>query len=241
MSATRQATGSERVARLVAEAIEEERRRIGQDLHDGLCQQLFSLAVLCDILRENLVAQSLPEAESAERITKQIEAAIAEARGVAHGLCRPDVAPGGLAAALRGLASRTSEDFRVACLVKCPDPARIASPKLATNLYRIAQEAVHNAIKHGKPKRIRIRLGLWAGGGRLSVMDDGLGISEASRRPSGLGLGVMRDRALAIGSELKLYRIPSGGTVVTCRFHNSGPNEPDTAAENVVDRHDASH
>jgi PAS domain S-box-containing protein len=211
-------TERKRLERAILEISEREQRHVGQDIHDGLCQRLFSTAVSCNLLRENLAAQSRPEAEEAARILAQIQAAISEARSLAHGLSLANLEKGGLAAALGDLASTTSIDCRVPCVAECPGSVTVTNPTTANRLYRIAQEAVHNAVKHARPSRILIRLEATADGGRLSVVDDGRGIPEGQSPGAGMGLDMMRYRAAMVGGELKIQRGPSGGTIITCLF-----------------------
>ncbi|MGA2656131.1 MAG: PAS domain S-box protein [Verrucomicrobiota bacterium] len=211
-------TERKRLEKVILEVSEREQRRVAQDIHDGLCQRLFCMALGCNQLRQNLAAQSRSEAEEAARIMAQIDAAISEARSVAYGLSLANLDKRGLAGALRDLASTSSVDFRIACVAECPDSVSIGNPATANHLYRIAREAVHNALKHAKPSRIVIRLEAMADGGCLSVVDDGSGIPEASRAGSGMGLDMMRYRANMVGGGLTIQKAPSGGTIIACRF-----------------------
>jgi PAS domain S-box-containing protein len=211
-------TERKRLERAILEISEREQRLVGQDIHDGLCQRLFSTAVGCSLLRENLAAQSRPEAEEAAKIMAQIHATIREARSLAYGLCPANLENMGLAAALGDLASTTSLDCRVPCVVECPGPPPITNPTTANHLYRIAREAVHNAVKHARPSRILIRLEATADGGSLSVVDDGRGIPEGQSPGSGMGFAMMKYRANMVGGEWKVQRAPSGGTIVSCTF-----------------------
>ena len=139
-----------------------EQRRFGQELHDGLCQELFSAALACDRLREKLVARSRPEAEEAARLLSKLDAAMSEARGLAHRLSPPNLAGAGLEEALRELAGATSRDFQLVCELTCEGTAGIRDEAVATHLYRIAREAVHNAARHAEAAPNRY----WAGGRR---------------------------------------------------------------------------
>ncbi len=211
-------TERKRLEKAILEVSEREQRLVGQDIHDGLCQRLFCTAVGCNLLRENLAAQSRPEAEEAARVLAQLHAAISEARSLAYGLSLANLDKRGLAAALGDLASTTSLDCRIPCVAECPGSVPISNPTTANHLYRIAREAVHNAVKHARPSRILIRLEATAEGGRLSVVDDGCGIPDGQSPGSGMGFDMMRYRANMVGGELKLQRGPAGGTIITCMF-----------------------
>lgn len=222
---------AKRVEGAVLEAVEREQRRIGEDLHDGLCQRLFSIAVACSSVRGKLAARALPEAEELGWISRQVEGSIADAHNLARGLCLSHVSSEGLVAALGCLASETSEQGLISCFAKCSGDGAIRDQTLSTHLYRLAQEAVRNAVKHAKPKRIRIRLVLGSRSGRLSVIDDGIGISQASRPNSGMGLDLLRSRAGAIGGALRIQRIRRGGTLVSCRFPCGEPGQVEPKVE----------
>ena len=211
-------TERKRLEKVILEVSEREQRRVAQDMHDGLCQRLFCMALGCNQLRENLSAQSRPEAEEAAKIMAQIDAAIREARSVAYGLSLANLDKRGLAGALRDLASTSSADFHIPCVAECPDSVCSGNLTTANHLYRIAREAVHNAIKHAKPSRIIIRLEATAERGCLSVMDDGNGMPEGRSSGSGMGLDMMRYRANMVGGALKIQKAPSGGTIIACTF-----------------------
>jgi len=214
-------TERKRLEHAILEVSEREQRRIGQDIHDGLCQQLFSTAMACNLLRQDLAAQSRPEAAVAAKILTQINNGIAEARSLARGLSLSHVAREGLAAALQDLAHKTNHDFRVSCVAECPDCLSVSDPVAAAHLYRIASEAVHNAVKHARPRQIVISLTVLADTACLCIADDGIGIDVGQAPGAGLGLEMMRHRADIIGGELSIQRGQSGGTKVSCRFPRS--------------------
>jgi len=224
----RDITERKRWERASVEASEREQRLVGETLHDDLCQRLFSTAVGCSLLREKLEALSRPEAAEAAALLSQLHAAISEARGLAHGLSLASLGRRGLGASLAELASTISASCHVACAAECAGPDPVSNAATATHLYRIAQEAVYNAVKHAKPSRILIRLEATASTGRLSVVDDGCGIPQRQRPGSGIGLDVMRYRANMIGAQLDVRPAPSGGTIVSCDFtrHPGGRRLP---------------
>ena len=197
---------------------EAEQRRIGHDLHDGLGQQLAGIRFMTSALQGKLAAKSLPEAAEAAQIEEMAVEAIRQARGLARGLCPVEPEEGGLAAALEQLAASIESTSRVSCSLVCEHAPPIREPATALHLYRIAQEAASNAIRHGRPKRIVIRLDGAGGRGTLTVRDDGVGLPAEATRGEGLGLRIMEHRASVIGGSLEVRPHDEGGTVVTCTF-----------------------
>jgi len=195
-----------------------EQRHFGRELHDGLCQQLFSAAVACDRLREKLASQLSPEAAEAGRLLAKLDAAMTEARALAGRLSLPHLAGPGLTDALRDLARATSRDYQVICEARCEGTKGIQDPTVAAHLYRIAREAVHNAIRHAKPRRIAIWLTIRKREGRLRVVDDGIGLEKKPGNRPGMGLDIMKWRAGVIGGDLDLRRATPGETMVICNF-----------------------
>lgn len=122
----------------------------------------------------------------------------------------------GLTGGLRELAARTSEVFRIQCELHCPSAIPESDVAVDTHLYRIVQEAVTNAIKHGKARQIDIELATEAGVITLKVKDDGVGLPAESPRAPGMGLRIMQYRAGMIGGTVVVERHSRGGTAVTC-------------------------
>lgn len=200
---------------------ERKRTTFGQDVHDGLCQSLIGAGYLADVLRRDL-REIGPEATAkAQEIAKVVRASAEEARNLARGLCPVNVENDGLTAALHELAAEVTKRSRVGCALECDDRLSIADSAVATNLYRIAQEAVANAIKHGKAKSVLIQLAAANGRMTLAVRDDGKGI-PAKPKQSGMGLHTMQYRATMIGGSLDVRRDRPRGTVVTCSFPTTG-------------------
>jgi signal transduction histidine kinase len=196
---------------------EREQRRIGLDIHDSLCQHLTGTALAEQFLVERLAARSLPEVADAERVVGLIEDAISMAHGIAAGLFPLEADSGGLPAALSELASHFSSRFNVVCRFDFADPVEIQDTVVATHLYRIAQEAVHNAIRHGRAHRIDIRLSESASMITLAICDDGSGIPVAKPIHQGMGLRNMKYRASIIGGSLSLDGGDTGA-MVTCSY-----------------------
>jgi signal transduction histidine kinase len=139
-------------------------------------------------------------------------------RNVAHGIAPVEMESEGLVSALRALAESVSRMFKVVCRVECDSPPPIDDAAAATHLYRIAQEAVNNALRHGRPKQIVVSLGRVRQRVELTVEDDGTGLPEDWQSARGLGTRIMAHRAGLIGGELSIEPNPTGGTFVTCWY-----------------------
>lgn len=195
---------------------ERERRSIGHDLHDSLCQHLTGTALAGQVLGERLAAKSLPEAADAEKVVSLVEEGITLARNLARGLYPVDVEAEGLMDAFRDLAASVTKGARVRCVFERGAPVLIQDDGAATQLYRIAQEAIRNALQHGKPKRIGVTLAESGGVVTLTVEDDGVGVPESAEKGDGLGIRIMAHRAAMIGGTFAIEPGPTGGTIVTC-------------------------
>src|ERR1017187_2202593 len=180
---------------------EREQRRIGHDLHDSLCQHLTATALAGQVLGERLATKSLPEAADAGKVVELVEEGITLARNLARGLYPVEMEAEGLMAAFQDLADNITKGARVRCVFECGAPVVIHDDAAATHLFRIAQEAVRNAVQHGKPKRIGITLSERNGLVTLTVEDDGAGVPEDVPKSGGLGIRIMAHRAAMIRSE----------------------------------------
>jgi signal transduction histidine kinase len=189
-------------------------------LHDGLGQELTGIGFLAKALQQKLAARSLPEADDATNLSQLINQALSHTRDLARGLCPVVLETNDLKAALQQLAVRIESVFSVHCTVDCPHSIPAQDNTVTIQLYRIAQEAATNAVKHAKPARIRISLRSKAAGLTLRVEDDGIGLPAVPRSGagSGMGLRVMRHRAKMIGAILDFGRMETGGTHVTCQL-----------------------
>jgi PAS domain S-box-containing protein len=195
-----------------------EQRRIAQDLHDGLGQHLTGIAFMCKVLEEKLSDKSLPEAVEAAKIVKMVNQAIDNTRQLARGLHPVAAEPLGLMSALKNWAGEVEGLFHIGCSFHCEKPLQIHDANLATHLYRIAQEAVNNAIRHGKSRNIVIRLSGKSGTGTLMIQDDGDGFPKKPASPPGVGLSIMNYRADMVGGSLKVQPNQERGITVTCMF-----------------------
>jgi signal transduction histidine kinase len=208
----------ERLEREILDVSERERRRIGRDLHDSLGQLLTGTALAGQVLEEKLMSRSIAEAADATRIVSLVEQAIELTRGLSRGLDPVEIEGGGLAQGLRELAAKTSELFPTRCVYLVDELVTVGDGVTATHLYRIAQEAVTNAIRHGHAQHIVVRLDGTLRGVRLTVSDDGVGIREPGARGRGMGLRIMAHRAAVMGGTLEIQAEPSGGTTVVCEM-----------------------
>lgn len=204
-----------RLEAALMDAGERERRRIGQDLHDSLCQHLTGTALMGEALCSRLDARGAPEIKDARKVVDLMEEGIQLARSLAKGLLPVAEGADGLMGALEEFAATTSRAFRVDCRFECESPVLIRSSGVATHIFRIAQEAVSNAIKHGPASRITILLDISDKDLRLCVSDNGPGFDD-SERGTGLGLNIMADRAKLIGGVLTVDTRPGAGTRITC-------------------------
>jgi PAS domain S-box-containing protein len=210
-------TERRRLEREILETSGNEQRRIGQDLHDGLCQQLTGIAFAHEILARKLATDAPERVQDVRKIADLVDETLTQARGLARGLNPIDIQAGGLPIALEGLASQISELFSVACRYEQEGSVAVSDSTVATHLYRIAQEAISNALRHGKATRIDLSFACVDERLTLSISDNGRGISDTSGRPaSGMGLQIMSYRARLIGASFSARPGNRGGTVVIC-------------------------
>ncbi|HEY2587524.1 MAG TPA: ATP-binding protein, partial [Tepidisphaeraceae bacterium] len=185
------------------------------------CQQLTGIAFLVQALQQKLAINAETEAARARQISGLLKEAVAQARNLSHGLYPVDPQPDGLMVGLREMAANIRAIFNIDCAFGCPKPVMIPDNSVATHLYRIAQEAVQNAIRHGKASRITIELaGLGPNGVRLSVADNGVGFATASEgdRKPGMGMRTMTHRAQVIGATVAIRPQAGGGTRIVCEL-----------------------
>ena len=191
-------------------------RRIGQDLHDDLCQQLTGIEFLSQALERRLAGKSPVEAVRAREISRLTRQAIGYTRELSHTMSPMELAADGLAEALRNLADRTKRVFRIDCRFRGDSTSLADDGVTRIYLYRIAQEAINNAIKHGKAKRILIGLKTNRDNIILGVQDNGVGLPVKLPAKTGFGLRIMDYRAATLGGSLSVQRRKRGGTCVVC-------------------------
>ena len=214
---TREIAERERLQQLLLEASEQEQRRIGQDLHDGLGQHLAGTAIAGQVLREKLERQRLREAADAKKVVELIEEGVSLTRRSAKGLHPVDLTAEGLMLALEEFAVTTGRLFDVDCRFVCESPVLVHSAAAAEHLFRIAQEATRNAIQHGGAHLIVIELNVLDDGYELRIEDDGVGIPPALPSTDGMGLRIMAQRARMIGASFELSTPGPRGTAIVCR------------------------
>lgn len=214
-SLSREVSERERLEREIARAGDEERRRLGHDLHDGVSQQLAAALLHCTTLEEHLVSNSCSGVTEARRLRELLEASMDEVHEVAKSLAPLEMDPDALGAALTALARRAGESFGVRCDYRERGDVRLQDSEQTLHLYRIAQEAVNNAGKHAAARRIALTLAQQDGHLRLTVEDDGKGLQPCDHS-AGLGLRIMAFRAQRIGGTLTIEPAAQGGTRVVC-------------------------
>jgi signal transduction histidine kinase len=203
----------------IAETIEAERQSLRNELHDGLCQELAGIGFMTSVLSRNLAATSHPESGNARSISDLVNSTLARTRMLARGASPVEAGRDGLMFALKELSASTGRAYGITCLFEGGSSVPVASNAAAGHLYRIAQEAMHNAVEHGKAKLIRISLTPHGEGGRLSIVNDGTGFVEPAQGHSGMGVRLMRHRAAAIGATLIIGPLSEGGgTAVVCEW-----------------------
>jgi PAS domain S-box-containing protein len=225
----------------IVEVSEREQQRIGRDLHDGLCQQLTGISYLCNVTREK-IAHLLPgDAAVLDRLGQLLHDALNQAHGLAHGLHPVSREPEALMSALRQLASYFRQVYRVSVNFECPSPVLIANNTAAMHLYRIAQEAMNNAVKHGKASRIQVRLVNAGLNLTLSIRDNGSGFGKSPgsnagvgrKNITGMGLETMRFRARSLGGTLEVQETKHGGVFLVCTLPANSIMQPVETANGI--------
>ena len=218
-----------RLERQIVEASTNEQRRIAQDLHDGLCQELVGIALGADTIARRIAGTSRSQADAVDRLAASVREVTMQARQLSHGLNPVNLSAGGLVNALQSLAERISHSLKLDCKLIWDGVAEVHDDSSATQLYRIAQESINNAIRHGKASRIDIRLSVEGNTLKLSILDNGIGFSprqaallhphtagKVDNQPVvGIGLATMRYRSNMIGGILDIRSRRTRGTAVT--------------------------
>ena len=208
-----------RLEKEILEISEREQRRIGRELHDSLGQQLTGIAIISKVLEQKLERQSIKEAASAKEIAQLVNEAIDQTRQLSRGLHPVSMDEDGLMSALQTLAAMTQNVFGVTCTFRCDSRVPVKDPSAAIHLYRIAQEAITNAIRHGDTKQILLELSANHNGASLVIENDGRDFPAKVPKNRGMGLQVMSYRAEMIGGTLNVQPRAGGGTKVTCTFN----------------------
>jgi signal transduction histidine kinase len=211
----------ERLTTQVADLVWREQQELLHTLHDSLGQTLTGLGMLSSALHQRLTVTDPAAVASAQQIAHQAQQALEQLRRLSRGLFPVEVDSEGLIPALRQLALTTESLHKVHVQVESGRDTPINDPRVATQLYRIAQEAVTNAVRHAQPRTIRIEIGTDLGATKLRVIDDGVGIRDAMTDAEGMGLRIMNYRAASVGATLSVEPGAGGGTVVTCTLREA--------------------
>ena len=203
--------------------IERERKILGQDLHDGLCQFLTALRLKVDLLKWHLQKCAPAEAHRVQPVIQLLDQAVGKMRALVHGVQPVEPVPTGLMTALHQLTDTARALFGVPLRCRIPRPLRIADPVVALNLFYIAQEAVNNAVKHASARKIYVSLTRRSRCVVLTVANGGKPFSAANHT-NGLGLKTMRFRAERMGGVLKIQPRRNGGTLLTCTVPATNTN-----------------
>ncbi len=195
-----------------------EKNRIGSDLHDGLGQYLTGISCLSAALRDKLSVQTRPEAEEAATISSLVQEAIAQTRALARGLCPVQLETAGLDTALEDLTYQVQRLHGIESRFVPSGPMPACDTNVALHLYRIAQEAINNAVKHSGAQHITVTLDFSKENKLLRIEDDGCGFDPEVKHGPSSGLQLMPYRAAMIGGTLSITSQPSAGTKVECRF-----------------------
>jgi signal transduction histidine kinase len=204
----------------IAQVADRERRRLGHDLHDKLGQHLTGTALAAQVLKEKLAARCDPETGDAENLVRCLEEGIDFTRNLARGFFSPELKAEGLVVALQNLAETVSEQSGIKCVLSGDEVIPIHDSTAANQLYRIAQEAVTNSVKHAVANHVDIQLAMDGSELYLSIVDDGVGFPDRPRS-EGLGLYLMRHAAGLSGGTFDIRRNGEKGTIVTCRVVQS--------------------
>jgi len=221
-----------RLEKEILDISEQERRRIGQDLHDGLGQMLTGIGLLSQNLTRQLKNSENVFVNEAEEITDLIKEADQYARDLARGLTPVDLEASGLSKALRRLSDNAERLFGVDCSFDEAGTGLVHNATVATHMYRIAQEAVSNAVRHGSAERIKIAFASGSEQIRLRIQDDGVGFAIEHVDGPGMGVHIMNYRARIIGGSLEISSTPSSGTTVTCTLPGGASPDMDGASGN---------
>lgn len=231
--------GRQELERNILMTIEMESARVGLELHDELGQDLTGIALLTKMLAQKLGEKNLEEAQLASRISELVNRTIGHTRMIAHGLSPYIWGSDGLAAALRQLAHDVNSLESVKCDTRIPTAVTIDDEVVALTLYRVAQEAVNNALKHSKAEKIRIALTRTSRGIELTVSDNGIGRQQTEDNSEDQhGLLSIRHRCRAIDATLSIGKPRLGGTMVRVMWSNTDSRKsPTTAKENSKETH----
>ncbi|MCG3179228.1 MAG: hypothetical protein BIFFINMI_01561 [Phycisphaerae bacterium] len=207
----------QRLGQELIDAVWSRQRYLGQELHDNLGQMVTGVSMMARSLHSKLQQRGLAEAEDAEMIAGTLQKVRQEVRRMARGMLPVLIDAHGLMSALEELCATAEGLYGIACDFHCEQPVAVEDNNTATHLYRIAQEAISNAVNHGRAGHVAVSLETVGGQLRLRVQDDGSGLpAELDAGGPGMGLRIMQYRAEVIGGDFRIDASPHGGAVVTC-------------------------
>ncbi len=229
-----------RLESAILEAVNREQYRIGNDLHDGLGQELTGIALMLRCLAGRLAVEHRGAVPDVEGITKLVSNAVESTRSLARGLSPVNLERGGLCDALAGLTMHARNVYGIKAHFANRLPPQVAlEAEVSNHLYRIAQEAMTNAVKHGGAQSVRLHLGVAHRKLRMTIVDDGCGLSAEAEQSTGMGMRIMRYRARIAGGEVRVEGVEPTGVRVVCECpidQAEGVSEP---ASQRAHRHQA--
>ncbi len=196
----------------ILEISDREQQRLGQELHDGLCQHLTAVAFMARAVALRLKNHRVIEVKDLEKISELVNEAAIDARNMARGLHAAEVDAARLLPALRDLVSR--EIWKTPCRLELKTKLNLRDDAVASHVYRLLREAVINAHKHAQAKEIVVEISQSNGKIIFSVTDDGVGLPAGRNNSPGLGFHIMNSRARSLGGRLEIKRPQRGGTRV---------------------------
>jgi signal transduction histidine kinase len=213
-------------ARLRREMVEvgmRERNAVGRELHDSLCQHLAATALAAQVHADRLTQSAPAESDPALALVRMTRQAINQSRQLASGLLLSGITPLSLATELGEFVAENAHQGTMRCRFEQAGEPRLPDNEAASQVFRIAQEAIRNAVKHARASVVAVRLSGDNQQVQLSVVDDGVGIPPVDRRDFGMGIEIMTYRAASIGAALSVEALPTGGTEVRCTWANRSP------------------
>jgi signal transduction histidine kinase len=229
----RESSRRKSIEREIIEISNREQHRIGQDLHDSLCQELAGIAYLAGSLERNLRTKGSPDAGMAKQVASLLLESVSHIRRVAKGLNPVELETNGLVMALKGIAADMEEIFHIHCTFTCTGDGIIHNNDIAVHLFHITREAIHNAIRHGHASMIDIRLVTEHESGSIVISDNGSGFVPQRQSKEGMGLNTMMYRMEIIGGKLDIQSGIHAGTTVTASFANSAAWDREPAASGL--------
>jgi signal transduction histidine kinase len=205
-----------RIEKEILETIQEEQRRLGSQLHDGLCQELTGIFMFVKGLAQKMEKENHLDIAELNKIADLLRQTIGQARNTARGLYPGEMGGASLIHSLQELTSNTQSISGVSCRFVCPEPIFIDDNDVATHLYRIAQEGISNAILHGKPKSIEMSFVRNDGHINLILKDDGTGFIYDPQSSKGIGLKIMKYRAHMMGGTFQIESGSPQGVILKC-------------------------